>query len=81
MQPSVRTLISFRGTIPPNPTELVARDTLEKAIGATETLGYDYVLLDTALIGMVTDTATLSRVAGHVCLCSPARNPSRFLLH
>jgi capsular exopolysaccharide family len=50
------------GTIPPNPTELVARRALDMAI---ETLKqhFDYVILDTAPIGMVTDTQLISRVA------------------
>lgn len=50
------------GTIPPNPTELVARKSLETAI---ETLKqhFDYVILDTAPIGMVTDTQLIARVA------------------
>lgn len=50
------------GTIPPNPTELLARGGLEKAI---ETLkaNFDYVILDTAPVGMVTDTLLIGRVA------------------
>ena len=50
------------GTVPPNPTELLARDGLDKAI---ETLkrNYDYVILDTAPVGMVTDTLLIGRVA------------------
>lgn len=50
------------GSIPPNPTELVARNALEKAMDLLKTR-YDYILLDTAPIGMVTDTAIISRVA------------------
>ena len=50
------------GPIPPNPTELVARDVLEKAIARLKE-HYDYVILDTAPIGMVTDTAIIGRVA------------------
>ena len=50
------------GSIPPNPTELVARDALEKAIDLLKAR-YDYILLDTAPIGMVTDTAIIGRVA------------------
>ena len=50
------------GTVPPNPTELLARGGLEKAI---ETLkaNFDYVILDTAPGGMVTDTLLIGRVA------------------
>ena len=50
------------GTIPPNPTELVARDTIEKAMELLKSR-YDYIILDTAPIAMVTDTAIISRVA------------------
>ena len=50
------------GIVPPNPTELLARDGLDKAI---ETLkkNFDYVILDTAPAGMVTDTLLVGRVA------------------
>ena len=50
------------GTVPPNPTELLARGGLEKAF---ETLkaNFDYVILDTAPVGMVTDTLLIGRVA------------------
>lgn len=50
------------GPVPPNPTELVARDVLDKAINMLKER-YDYVILDTAPIGMVTDTAIIGRVA------------------
>lgn len=50
------------GPIPPNPTELVARDVLDKAISRLKER-YDYIILDTAPIGMVTDTAIIGRVA------------------
>lgn len=50
------------GTVPPNPTELLARDGLDKAI---ETLkqNFDYIIMDTAPVGMVTDTLLIGRVA------------------
>lgn len=50
------------GTVPPNPTELLAREGLDKAI---ETLrkNFDYIILDTAPVGMVTDTLLIGRVA------------------
>jgi tyrosine-protein kinase Etk/Wzc len=50
------------GTVPPNPTELLAREGLDNAI---ETLkkNFDYVILDTAPVGMVTDTLLIGRVA------------------
>jgi tyrosine-protein kinase Etk/Wzc len=50
------------GTVPPNPTELLARDGLDKAIEMLKK-NFDYVILDTAPVGMVTDTLLIGRVA------------------
>ena len=63
------------GTVPPNPTELLARGGLEKAI---ETLkaNFDYVILDTAPVGMVTDTLLIGRVADlSVAVCRADYSP------
>lgn len=54
------------GPIPPNPTELVARESLPQAIEILKQ-HFDYIILDTAPIGMVTDTQLISRVA-HACI-------------
>lgn len=50
------------GPIPPNPSELLARPTLGSII---ETLceHYDYVIMDTAPIGLVTDTIHIGKLA------------------
>lgn len=50
------------GTVPPNPTELVARKSLDHALEILKE-HFDYVLLDTAPIGMITDTQLIARVA------------------
>lgn len=50
------------GLVPPNPTELLARPALEEAIDQLKQT-YDYIVLDTAPIGMVTDTLLIVRVA------------------
>ena len=50
------------GAIPPNPTELVGRSSLEKAIELLKQ-HFDYVILDTAPVGAVTDTLLVARVA------------------
>ncbi|MEY8687644.1 GumC family protein [Bacteroides sp. AN502(2024)] len=50
------------GTVPPNPTELLARDGLDKAIEILKR-NFDYIILDTAPVGMVTDTLLIARVA------------------
>ena len=57
------------GPVPPNPTELVTRDVLDRAIELLKQR-YDYIILDTAPIAMVTDTAIIGRVANlcvYVC--------------
>jgi capsular exopolysaccharide synthesis family protein len=54
--------ILFGGPVPPNPTELVTRNVLDKAIEQLKER-YDYVILDTAPIAIVTDTAIIGRVA------------------
>lgn len=50
------------GAVPPNPTELLAREELVKAIEILKR-NFDYVILDTAPVGMVTDTLLIGRVA------------------
>ena len=54
------------GAVPPNPTELVARPVLEHAIAQLKER-YDYIILDTAPIGIVADSVIVSRVAD-LCL-------------
>ena len=49
------------GPVPPNPTELVSRQALDDAIDLLKK-HFDYVLLDSAPIGMVTDTQLIARV-------------------
>jgi len=71
------------GTVPPNPTELLARDGLDKAI---ETLkkNFDYVILDTAPVGMVTDTLLIGRVADlsvYVCRADYTRKAEFALIN
>lgn len=50
------------GPVPPNPTELVAREHLDHAIEELRK-HYDYIILDTAPIAMIADTTIISRVA------------------
>lgn len=57
------------GPIPPNPTELIARPSLDKIFNLLKT-EYDYILIDTAPVGLVTDTLEVGRVANatvYVC--------------
>lgn len=50
------------GPIPPNPTELVSGPALAKAIALFKEK-YDYIIMDTAPIGMVTDSALIAQNA------------------
>ena len=71
------------GTVPPNPTELLARDGLEKAIEILKT-NFDYIILDTAPIGMVTDTLLIGRVADlsvYVCRADYTRKAEYTLIN
>lgn len=50
------------GVIPPNPTELISRHVLDDAINYLRTK-YDFIVLDTPPIGLVSDTLELARTA------------------
>lgn len=50
------------GPIPPNPAELVARESLDHIFSVLRE-EYDFVLIDTAPVGLVTDTLQIARVA------------------
>lgn len=50
------------GPIPPNPAELVSRPALEEVITSLKE-HYDYVLIDTAPVGLVTDTLQIGKLA------------------
>ncbi len=57
------------GPVPPNPAELVSRPSLEKVIGSLKE-HFDYVLIDTAPVGLVTDTLQICKHANitvYVC--------------
>lgn len=54
--------VLMAGPIPPNPSELVSRQSLDIIIGQLKE-HYDYVIIDTAPIGLVTDTQQIARVA------------------
>ncbi len=50
------------GPTPPNPTELLAGDNLKTVIDYLKGK-YDYVIMDTAPVGLVTDTLQISKLA------------------
>lgn len=53
------------GIVPPNPAELLSRNNLDKAIEYFASK-FDYVVLDTAPVALVTDSMIISRVADAV---------------
>jgi capsular exopolysaccharide synthesis family protein len=53
------------GPVPPNPTELLSRKSLKETLDLL-CQEYDYVILDTAPVGLVTDTLQFARYT-HVC--------------
>ena len=58
--------LMLAGPIPPNPAELLARHTMGDVIGLLQK-EYDYVILDTAPVGLVTDTLLIAKYADVVC--------------
>ena len=50
------------GPTPPNPTELLARDNMRQVMEMLRK-EYDYIILDTAPVGLVTDTFQIGRYA------------------
>ena len=50
------------GPIPPNPTELLARDSFGEVVAVLRQL-YDYVIFDTAPVGLVSDTLQIGKQA------------------
>ena len=64
IHPNLDLLLS--GPIPPNPTELLSRKTLKEVLDLLSE-EYDYIILDTAPVGLVTDTLQLARYANVSC--------------
>ena len=50
------------GPIPPNPAELVTRHSLDEISQLLQDM-YDYIIIDTAPVGLVTDTLQISRIS------------------
>ena len=50
------------GPVPPNPTELLARDNFMRTMDILKE-SYDYVIIDTAPVGLVTDTLQIAHAA------------------
>lgn len=68
------------GPTPPNPTELIARPSLDQIFQHLRD-HYDYVIVDTAPVGLVTDTLQISRVSdATVYMCRADYTPKESFL-
>jgi len=67
------------GIVPPNPAELLSRVNLDNAIAFLKEK-YDYIILDTAPVGLVSDTLIIARVAdATVYICRADYTPKNDL--
>ena len=65
------------GAIPPNPTELLARKSLDNIINTLKE-HFDYIIIDSAPVGLVTDTVSIARVSdATVFVCRADYTPKR----
>lgn len=63
------------GTIPPNPSELLASNKMKQLLGGISK-DYDFVLIDTPPAAVVTDASVLAAVAdGTILVCASGRVP------
>lgn len=63
------------GPVPPNPTEMLARDVFGQIVDLLRK-NYDYVIFDTAPVGLVTDTLTIaSHADATVVICRADYTP------
>lgn len=70
-------LVMPSGPIPPNPTEIIARKSLDNII-STAKAHYDYVIIDSAPVGLVPDTVSIARVSdATVFVCRADYTPKR----
>lgn len=68
------------GTIPPNPAELLMNDRVKKLFETVKN-NYDYIIVDTAAIGLVTDTLLISKYADLFIYVVSADNIDKRQLH
>jgi capsular exopolysaccharide synthesis family protein len=68
------------GTIPPNPAELLMSDRV-KSLFEEVKAEYDYIVVDTAAVGLVTDTLLISKYADMFLYVVSANNLDKRQLH
>ena len=68
------------GTIPPNPAELLMNDRVKFLFDKVKK-NYDYIIVDTAAVGLVTDTLLISHLADMVIYVVSAEKLDKRQLH
>lgn len=68
------------GTIPPNPAELLMNDRVSTLFDVAQD-DYDYIVVDTAAVGLVTDTLLISNYADLFIYVVSANNVDKRQLH
>lgn len=68
------------GAIPPNPSELLMNERLKELFDKVKQ-DYDYIIVDTAAVGLVTDTLLISDYADMFIYVISANNLDKRLLH
>lgn len=77
VNPNLDLLLS--GPVPPNPTEMLSRKSV-KTVHDLLSEEYDYIILDTAPVGLVTDTLLLAKYANVCCyVCRADYTPKSYL--
>jgi capsular exopolysaccharide synthesis family protein len=68
------------GPIPPNPTELLLTSRVEELFDQLDAL-YDYIIIDSAPIGLVADTFSLNRISNAVVyICRQNVTPKQYVV-
>lgn len=68
--------LAFTGTIPPNPSELLASDRMKQLIEACARK-YDYIILDTPPVGTVADAQIVAGFADGMVIVARSGNTSK----
>ena len=67
--------LMLAGPVPPNPTELLARENMANIVAHLKEK-YDYIIMDTAPVGLVSDTLQIGRLADvSVVICRADYTP------
>ena len=61
------------GPIPPNPSEMLGSENMRVLLEELSKY-YDYIIIDTPPINIVTDTLTLLKYIAGVCICRDAED-------